>query len=81
MLANHWLDDSAAGDGPAHLLSLLGGRFDLVLQSCRSGHMVPEPAMFRCALKHLGVTSQQVSGAYAKVMTLYKILSSAGFLF
>ncbi|KAI4794357.1 hypothetical protein KUCAC02_032124 [Chaenocephalus aceratus] len=59
VLANHWLDDSAAGDGPAHLLSLLGGRFDLVLQSCRSGHMVPEPAMFRCALKHLGVTSQQ----------------------
>ncbi|KAK5847463.1 hypothetical protein PBY51_016587 [Eleginops maclovinus] len=59
VLANHWLDDSAAGDGPARLLSLLGGRFDLVLQSCRSGHMVPEPTMFSCALQHLGVTSQQ----------------------
>lgn len=60
MLANHWLDDSAAGDGPARLLSLLGGHFDLVLQSCRSGHRVPEPAAFSCALQHLGVTSQQV---------------------
>ncbi|KAA8579457.1 hypothetical protein FQN60_006550, partial [Etheostoma spectabile] len=29
-------DDSAAGDRHAHLLSLLGGHFDLVLQSCRS---------------------------------------------
>ncbi|XP_041822555.1 bifunctional epoxide hydrolase 2 isoform X2 [Chelmon rostratus] len=59
VLANHWLDDSAAGDGPARLLSLLGGHFDLVLQSCRSGHRVPEPSMFSCALQHLGVTSQQ----------------------
>ncbi|XP_044043145.1 bifunctional epoxide hydrolase 2 [Siniperca chuatsi] len=59
VLANHWLDDSAAGDGPARLLSLLGGHFDLVLQSCRSGHRVPESSMFRSALQHLGVTSQQ----------------------
>ncbi|KAG7236316.1 hypothetical protein INR49_001135 [Caranx melampygus] len=59
VLVNHWLDDSAAGDGPAHLLSLLGGHFDLVLQSCRSGHRVPEPAMFSSALQQLGVTSQQ----------------------
>ncbi|XP_074482990.1 bifunctional epoxide hydrolase 2-like isoform X2 [Sebastes fasciatus] len=59
VLANHWLDDGVAGDGPARLLSLLGGHFDLVLQSCRSGHMVPEPAMFSSALHHLGVTSQQ----------------------
>ncbi|XP_071335788.1 bifunctional epoxide hydrolase 2 isoform X2 [Trachinotus anak] len=59
VLANHWLDDSAAGDGPAHLLSLLGGHFDLVLQSCRTGHRVPEPAMFSSALQHLRVTSQQ----------------------
>ncbi|KAM7365797.1 hypothetical protein PAMP_016702 [Pampus punctatissimus] len=59
VLANHWLDDCAAGDGPAHLLSLLGSHFDLVLQSCRSGHRVPEPTMFRSALQHLGVTSQQ----------------------
>ncbi|XP_037617939.1 bifunctional epoxide hydrolase 2-like [Sebastes umbrosus] len=59
VLANHWLDDGVAGDGPARLLSLLGGHFDLVLQSCRSGHMVPEPAMFSSALQHLGVTSQQ----------------------
>ncbi|XP_034721058.1 bifunctional epoxide hydrolase 2 [Etheostoma cragini] len=59
VLANHWLDDSAAGDDPARLLSLLGGHFDLVLQSCRSGHRVPEPAMFVSALQHLGVTSQQ----------------------
>uniref|UniRef100_A0A3Q3IRW4 AB hydrolase-1 domain-containing protein n=1 Tax=Monopterus albus TaxID=43700 RepID=A0A3Q3IRW4_MONAL len=59
VLANHWLDDTAAGDGPARLLSLLGGHFDLVLQSCRSGHRVPEPAIFSSALQHLGVTSQQ----------------------
>ncbi|XP_078128391.1 bifunctional epoxide hydrolase 2 [Sander vitreus] len=59
VLANQWLDDSAAGDDLARLLSLLGGHFDLVLQSCRSGHRVPEPAMFSSALQHLGVTSQQ----------------------
>ncbi|XP_051283739.1 bifunctional epoxide hydrolase 2 [Dicentrarchus labrax] len=59
VLANHWVDDSAAGDGPARILSLLGGHFDLVLQSCRSGHRVPEPSVFSCALQHLGVTSQQ----------------------
>nr|XP_040031311.1 bifunctional epoxide hydrolase 2 isoform X3 [Gasterosteus aculeatus aculeatus] len=59
VLANHWLDDVAAGGGPARLLSLLGAHFDLVLQSCRSGHRVPEPAMFRSALQQLGVTSQQ----------------------
>ncbi|XP_051798076.1 bifunctional epoxide hydrolase 2 isoform X2 [Acanthochromis polyacanthus] len=59
VLANHWLDDSASGHAPAGLLSLLGGHFDLVLQSCRSGHRVPETAMFSSALHHLGVTSQQ----------------------
>ncbi|XP_070814130.1 bifunctional epoxide hydrolase 2 [Chaetodon trifascialis] len=59
VLANHWLDDSATGDAAARLLSVLGGHFDLVLQSCRSGHRVPEPSMFSCALQHLGVTSQQ----------------------
>ncbi|XP_035533590.1 bifunctional epoxide hydrolase 2 [Morone saxatilis] len=59
VLANHWVDDSAAEDGPARILSLLGGHFDLVLQSCRSGHRVPEPSVFSCALQHLGVTSQQ----------------------
>ncbi|XP_075950920.1 bifunctional epoxide hydrolase 2 [Anarhichas minor] len=59
VLANHWLDDIAAGGGPARLLSQLGAHFDLVLQSCRSGHRVPEPASFRSALQHLGVTSQQ----------------------
>ncbi|XP_068434671.1 bifunctional epoxide hydrolase 2 [Clinocottus analis] len=59
VLANHWLDDGAAGGDPARLLALLGGHFDLVLQSCRSGHRVPEPAMFSCALQHLGVTPQQ----------------------
>ncbi|XP_070786553.1 bifunctional epoxide hydrolase 2 [Enoplosus armatus] len=59
VLANHWLDDSVAGDGPARLLSMLGGHFDLVLQSCRSGHRVPESSMFSSALQHLGVTSQQ----------------------
>ncbi len=64
VLVNHWLDDSAAGDGPARLLSLLGGHFNLVLQSCRSGHKVPEPAMFSSALQHLGVTSQQVDCIY-----------------
>lgn len=60
MLANHWVDDAAAGDGPARLLSLLGGHFDLVLQSCHVGHRVPEPAMFSAALQHLGVAPGQV---------------------
>uniref|UniRef100_A0A671Z177 Epoxide hydrolase 2, cytoplasmic n=1 Tax=Sparus aurata TaxID=8175 RepID=A0A671Z177_SPAAU len=59
VLANHWLDDRAAADGPARLLSLLGGHFDLVLQSCRSGHRVPEASMFSRALQQLGVTPQQ----------------------
>ncbi|XP_039998546.1 bifunctional epoxide hydrolase 2 [Xiphias gladius] len=59
VLANHWLDDAAAGDAAARLLSLLGAHFDLVLQSCRAGHRVPEPAMFGSALQHLGVTPQQ----------------------
>ncbi|XP_060888259.1 bifunctional epoxide hydrolase 2 [Labrus mixtus] len=59
VLANHWVDDTSAGDRPARLLSLLGGHFDLVLQSCRTGHRVPEPEMFSAALQQLGVTSQQ----------------------
>ncbi|XP_056286778.1 bifunctional epoxide hydrolase 2 [Pseudoliparis swirei] len=59
VLANHWLDDAPSAGGPARLLSLLGASFDLVLQSCRSGHRVPEPAMFSCALRQLGVTSRQ----------------------
>uniref|UniRef100_A0A8C4DSK3 AB hydrolase-1 domain-containing protein n=1 Tax=Dicentrarchus labrax TaxID=13489 RepID=A0A8C4DSK3_DICLA len=67
VLANHWVDDSAAGDGPARILSLLGGHFDLVLQSCRSGHRVPEPSVFSCALQHLGVTSQQVEDSLRRI--------------
>ncbi|XP_071369926.1 bifunctional epoxide hydrolase 2 [Centroberyx affinis] len=59
VLANQWVDDTAAGDGWARLLSLLGGHFDLVLQSCRSGHRVPEPAMFTSALQRLGVAPPQ----------------------
>uniref|UniRef100_A0A3Q0SPA7 Epoxide hydrolase 2, cytoplasmic n=1 Tax=Amphilophus citrinellus TaxID=61819 RepID=A0A3Q0SPA7_AMPCI len=59
VLANHWVDDSAAGDGPARLLSLLGSHFDLVLQSCHLGHRVPEPAMFSSALERLRVTPKQ----------------------
>ncbi|KAM3585400.1 uncharacterized protein V6R79_016897 [Siganus canaliculatus] len=60
VLANHWLDDSADEDErPARLLSLLGGHFDLVLQSCTLGQRVPEPAMFSSALQRLGVTPQQ----------------------
>uniref|UniRef100_A0A3B5LTM0 AB hydrolase-1 domain-containing protein n=1 Tax=Xiphophorus couchianus TaxID=32473 RepID=A0A3B5LTM0_9TELE len=62
VLANHWLDDSASGDRPARLLCLLGSNFDLVLQSCRSGHRVPEVAMFNSALDQLGIPSQQVGG-------------------
>lgn len=64
MLLDHWLDDGADGDDrAAQLLSLLGGHFDLVLQSCRSGHRVPEPAVFSSALQQLGVTPPQVEGA------------------
>lgn len=60
VLANHWIDDSSGGEAPARLLSLLGSHFDLVLQSCRVGHRVPESAVFTSALQHLGVTAQQV---------------------
>ncbi|KAM3857081.1 bifunctional epoxide hydrolase 2-like [Diretmus argenteus] len=59
VLANQWVDDTATGDIWARLLCLLGGRFDLVLQSCRSGHRLPETAMFTSALQRLGVTPQQ----------------------
>ncbi|KAM4601808.1 bifunctional epoxide hydrolase 2 [Polymixia lowei] len=59
VLANQWVDDGATGDGLACLLSVLGGHFDLVLQSCRSGHRVPEPAMFTSALQRLGVSPKQ----------------------
>ncbi|CAJ1086877.1 bifunctional epoxide hydrolase 2 [Xyrichtys novacula] len=59
VLANHWVDDSSAGDHPACLLSQLGRHFDLVLQSCRAGHRVPETEVFTSALQHLGVTSEQ----------------------
>ncbi|XP_068612418.1 bifunctional epoxide hydrolase 2 [Brachionichthys hirsutus] len=60
VLANRWIDDSGRGQrGPAHILSVLGNQFDLVLQSCSSGHKVPESSLFSSALKHLGVTSKQ----------------------
>uniref|UniRef100_H2L852 AB hydrolase-1 domain-containing protein n=1 Tax=Oryzias latipes TaxID=8090 RepID=H2L852_ORYLA len=56
VLANHWLDDCADEDSSARLLCLLGGHFDLVLQSCHLGHRVPEPTMFSTSLQQLGVT-------------------------
>uniref|UniRef100_A0A667XBS9 AB hydrolase-1 domain-containing protein n=1 Tax=Myripristis murdjan TaxID=586833 RepID=A0A667XBS9_9TELE len=59
VLANQWVDDTAAGDGWSRLISQLGGHFDLVLQSCRCGHRVPEAAMFTSALQRLGVAPQQ----------------------
>ncbi|CAL8307959.1 unnamed protein product [Merluccius merluccius] len=60
VLANHWVDDTATGDGWACLLSVLGANFDHVLQSCRTGLRVPERAMFTSALQRLGVEPQQV---------------------
>lgn len=65
VLANHWIYDSGDTEGPARLLSHLGGHFDLVLQSCRTGHRVPEAAMFSSALQHLGVASRQVAAPSA----------------
>ncbi|XP_028323369.1 bifunctional epoxide hydrolase 2 [Gouania willdenowi] len=59
VLANHWVDDRPDGEASARLLSLLGAQFDLVLQSCRTGHRVPQPEMFSAALLQLGVTAQQ----------------------
>ncbi|CAN9498406.1 unnamed protein product [Ophioblennius macclurei] len=59
VLANHWMDDRAEGDASGRLLSVLGAHFDLVLQSCRVGHRLPESAMFSAALQRLGVTAQQ----------------------
>lgn len=60
VLANHWLDDCADEDSSARLLCLLGGHFDLVLQSCHLGHRVPEPTMFSTGLQQLGVTPKNV---------------------
>ncbi|CAJ1087435.1 bifunctional epoxide hydrolase 2 [Xyrichtys novacula] len=68
VLANHWVDDSSAGDHPACLLSQLGSHFDLVLQVCRAGHRVPEPEVFTSALQHLGVTSEQVEDTPTQVV-------------
>ncbi|CAL8291049.1 unnamed protein product [Lota lota] len=59
VLANHWVDDTATGDGWARLLSVLNGHFDQVVQSCREGFRVPEPAMFTAALRRLGVAPPQ----------------------
>lgn len=59
VLANNWLDDSESSS--CHLC-LLGGYFDLVLQSCRSqGHRVPEASIFKSALEQLRVEPEQVS--------------------
>lgn len=58
MLANHWLDDTESSSGH---LCLLGGHFDLVLQSCHmQDHRVPEAAIFKSALEQLGVEPEQV---------------------
>ncbi|KAK0140926.1 Bifunctional epoxide hydrolase 2 [Merluccius polli] len=62
VLANHWVDDTATGNGWACLLSVLGANFDHVLQSCRTGLRVPERAMFTSALQRLGVEPQQRRG-------------------
>uniref|UniRef100_A0A8C7CJ69 Epoxide hydrolase 2, cytoplasmic n=1 Tax=Oncorhynchus kisutch TaxID=8019 RepID=A0A8C7CJ69_ONCKI len=60
VLANQWVDDSGCGDSSGRLLSLLGGHFDVVLQSCRTGLRVPEADLFISALKQLGVPPKQV---------------------
>uniref|UniRef100_A0AAZ3Q137 AB hydrolase-1 domain-containing protein n=1 Tax=Oncorhynchus tshawytscha TaxID=74940 RepID=A0AAZ3Q137_ONCTS len=59
VLANQWVDDSGCGDSSGRLLSLLGGHFDVVLQSCRTGLRVPEADLFISALKQLGVPPKQ----------------------
>uniref|UniRef100_A0A8K9VCF2 Epoxide hydrolase 2, cytoplasmic n=1 Tax=Oncorhynchus mykiss TaxID=8022 RepID=A0A8K9VCF2_ONCMY len=60
VLANQWVDDSGSGDSSGRLLSLLGGHFDVVLQSCRTGLRVPETDLFTSALTQLGVPPKQV---------------------
>uniref|UniRef100_A0A673ZXG7 Epoxide hydrolase 2, cytoplasmic n=1 Tax=Salmo trutta TaxID=8032 RepID=A0A673ZXG7_SALTR len=59
VLANQWVDDSGSGDSSGRLLSLLGGHFDVVLQSCRTGLRVPETDLFTLALTQLGVPPKQ----------------------
>uniref|UniRef100_A0A8C7DLK0 Bifunctional epoxide hydrolase 2-like n=1 Tax=Oncorhynchus kisutch TaxID=8019 RepID=A0A8C7DLK0_ONCKI len=59
VLANQWVDDSGSGDSSGRLLSLLGGHFDVVLQSCRTGLRVPETDLFTSALTQLGVPPKQ----------------------
>ncbi|CAB1335613.1 unnamed protein product [Coregonus sp. 'balchen'] len=59
VLANQWVDDSGCGDSSGRLLSLLGGHFDVVLQSCRTGLRVPETDLFTSALTQLGVPPEQ----------------------
>uniref|UniRef100_A0A3P8YQ95 AB hydrolase-1 domain-containing protein n=1 Tax=Esox lucius TaxID=8010 RepID=A0A3P8YQ95_ESOLU len=59
VLANRWVDDSGCGSSSGRLLNLLAGHFDVVLQSCRTGHRVPEADLFTSALTQLGVSPNQ----------------------
>ncbi|XP_062303243.1 bifunctional epoxide hydrolase 2 [Osmerus eperlanus] len=59
VLANQWVDDCASGSNLARALSLIGGHFDLLQQSCRCGFRVPEPSMFTSALQVLDVQPSQ----------------------
>lgn len=66
VLANNWLDDT---ESSSSYLCLLGGYFDLVLQSCRSqGYRVPEASIFKSALEQLGVEPEQVSCGSIKLL-------------
>uniref|UniRef100_A0A3P8YR26 AB hydrolase-1 domain-containing protein n=1 Tax=Esox lucius TaxID=8010 RepID=A0A3P8YR26_ESOLU len=67
VLANRWVDDSGCGSSSGRLLNLLAGHFDVVLQSCRTGHRVPEADLFTSALTQLGVSPNQVD-AYLKAL-------------
>ncbi|KAJ8289340.1 hypothetical protein GJAV_G00000170 [Gymnothorax javanicus] len=59
VLGNSWVDDSEKRDWMGLVLWVLQLHFDLVLQSCRAGARLPDPALLSHALQRLGAKPQQ----------------------
>ena len=64
MLGNSWVDDSEKRDWMGLVLLVLSLHFDLVVQSCRAGARLPDPALLRHALQELHATPEQASLLY-----------------
>ncbi|KAJ8287384.1 hypothetical protein COCON_G00000430 [Conger conger] len=59
VLGNSWVDDSEKRDWMGLVLLVLSLHFDLVLQSCRAGARLPDPALLTHALQRLRTPPQQ----------------------